>query len=106
MRAGPFPRALLALVAVAALAQTPAMARQPTSPPAFRFERPIAANGQGPRRLAVDVPLLGVNRDLSDLRLFDANGRRSRTCWCPSRPSNRSWKAAAILPIAAIEPTS
>ena len=69
MKTGLFVRALMALAAAVALTQTPATARQQPSAPAFRFERPIAANGQGPRRLAVDVPLLsGVNRDLARQR--------------------------------------
>ena len=48
---------LAAVCAVATLAQW-SSAQQPPAQPAFRFERPIVADGAGPRRLAIDVPLL------------------------------------------------
>ena len=73
-----------------ALLQALATAQQPASPPAFRFERPVAANGPGPRRLAIDVPLLaGLKSDLGDLRLFDASGREIAHLLV-SRPSGRA----------------
>jgi len=98
------PRVLPPLVALAALLQTHASAQQPATPPAFRFDRPIAANGQGPRRLAIDVPLLvGVTRDLSDLRLFDANAREIAYLLVFKPSAEPVWQPAAILPVASVD---
>jgi uncharacterized protein DUF3999 len=81
--------------------QATAGAQQPT---AFRLERPIAANGQGPRRLAVDVPLLaGVNRELSDLRLFDANAREVPYLLVSRPLAEPVWRPAAVLPVASVD---
>ena len=105
MTAGPSSQQLLrVMLAVAVVLQASAAAQPPVAPAAFRFERPIAANGQGPRRLAVDVPLLaGVNRELSDLRLFDANAREIPYLLA-SRPLAESvWRPAVILPVASVD---
>ena len=105
MIAGPSSQRLWrAMFAVALVLQAASAAQPPAAPAAFRFERPIAANGQGPRRLAVDVPLLaGINRDLSDLRLFDANAREIPHLLL-SRPSAEpAWRPAVILPVAPVE---
>ena len=105
MRTRPVPRVVWpALLAGALVLQASATARQPTSPPAFRFERPIAANGPGPRRLAFDVPLLaGVNRDFGDLRLFDANGREIAYLLVSKPSAEPAWKPATILPVAPVD---
>ncbi len=93
---------VLAVLACSAL--TRASAQQAVSTPAFRFERPIVTNGGGPRRLAVDVPLLaGVNRDLSDLRLFDGAGREVAHLMVSKPPVEPTWRTAAILPVASID---
>jgi hypothetical protein len=97
-------RVLRAILAVAVVLQASAAAQPPVAPAAFRFERPIAANGQGPRRLAVDVPLLaGVNRDLSDLRLFDANAREIPYLLLSNPMAEPAWRPAVILPVASID---
>jgi hypothetical protein len=93
-----------ALIAGALFLQAPATARQPAVAPAFRVERPIAANGSGPRRLAVDVPLLaGLNRDLGDLRLFDASGREIPYLLVFKGSAEPAWKPATILPVASVD---
>ena len=105
MTIGPARRRLVrATFAVAVLLQAAAAAQPPAAPAAFRFERPIAANGQGPRRLAVDVPLLaGVNRQLSDLRIFDANGREIPYLLVSRPLADPVWKPAVILPVAPVD---
>lgn len=102
-RPGP-QRLLRAMLAVAVALQASAAAQPLPAGGAFRFERPVAANGQGPRRLAVDVALLaGVNRGLSDLRLFDANAREIPYLLV-SRPLDEpAWRRAVILPVASID---
>ena len=45
--------ALLAVAAAVTLS-----AQQAAAPPPFRYERPLVTGGAGPRRLAIDVPLL------------------------------------------------
>jgi hypothetical protein len=93
-----------ALAAGALFLQALATAQQPASPPAFRFERPVAANGPGPRRLAIDVPLLaGLKSDLGDLRLFDASGREIAYLLVFKPSAEPAWKPAAILPVASID---
>jgi hypothetical protein len=69
---------ILFVVAAPAAQQTP-----PETP--FRYERPVQTGGPGPRRLAIDIPLLvGGNpfrgrvmpgAGLTDLRFFDPNGQ-------------------------------
>jgi len=74
---------------------------------AFRTERPIVTNGSGPRRLAVDVPLLAdANQGLPDLRLLDVTGREVPYLLV-SRPSVAPiWMPGAILPVAAVNTQS
>lgn len=43
---------------IGALLLATASAQQPAAPASFRFERPVVTGGAGPRRLAIDVPLL------------------------------------------------
>jgi Protein of unknown function (DUF3999) len=94
----------LALVAGALFLQAPATARQPAVAPAFRFERPVAANGPGPRRLAIDVALLaGLNRDFGDLRLFDAGAREIAYLLVFKPSAEPAWKPATILPVASVD---
>jgi hypothetical protein len=67
---------ILFVVAAPAAQQTP-----PETP--FRYERPVETGGAGPRRLAIDVPLLvgggpfrgrvTAGAGLTDLRFFDPN---------------------------------
>ena len=78
--------------------------QRPASPPGFRFERPIVTNGRGPRRLATDVPLLvGANRNLGDLRLFDANGRETPFLMVSKPRADPEYARATILPVASID---
>jgi hypothetical protein len=87
-----------------ALLLTRATAQQLAPPPAFRFERPIVTDGQGPRRLAIDVPLLvGANRDLRDLRLFDAAGREIPYLMVSRPAAEPTWRPAGILPVSSID---
>jgi hypothetical protein len=107
----------LALFAVSLSAQQPA--------PAFRFERPIVTAGTGPRRLAIDVPLLagsapfrtivrtrdpqtgavtlGLTDGLRDLRLYDAKGAEVGYILAGDPPLEPVYKQAAILPIAPVD---
>jgi hypothetical protein len=105
MRTVPVPRLLLlALLGAAVVLRASATAQQPVAPAAFRVERPIAANGQGPRRLTVDVPLLaGVNRGLSDLRLFDANAREIPYLLVSKPLAEPAWRPSVILPVASAD---
>jgi len=105
MRFRPVPRLLVqAMLGAAVVLQASATAQQPAAPATFRFERPIAANGQGPRRLAVDVPLLaGANRELSDLRLFDANAREIPYLLVSKPLAEPAWRPAVILPVASVD---
>src|SRR6185295_1650227 len=54
-------------IAVALYAVTTS-AQQPAPPPSFRFERPIVTGGAGPRRLAIDVPVLVGTAPVRPLR--------------------------------------
>lgn len=87
-----------------------------------RVERGIVTNGEGPRRLAVDLPLLSraapfgsVRRvltsdterwrafdGLSDLRLVDGSGREIPSLLVYP-PAAEPWVQAAILPVAPVE---
>jgi hypothetical protein len=91
---------------------------QNTAADRFRFERTIDTGGAGPRRLAVDVPLLAgaepyLGRDagksasgLSDLRLFDQKGAQVSYLLLQSPGRQPHWRAGAVLPIARTEKTS
>lgn len=95
----------------------PAAAQQP-SPGRFRFERPIDTGGAGPRRLAVDVPLLtgaapyrrGESGErafgLSDLRLFDQRGSSVQYLLLQPPPQPPQWVQGDLLPVAPTEKTS
>ena len=111
--------------AIAAWLPAAAWAQVPPAQPEFRLERPVVANGPGPRRLAIDVPLLAGGKPfqvapappgpatgesaalapggLADLRLFDAAGREVSYLLVPNPPSAPVWKAAVVLPIAAVD---
>ena len=72
--------------------------------PDFTWERPIAANGAGPRRLAVDVALLaGANADVTDLRLFDGNGRETPYLLVFSPPVAPVWAGGDVLRVASVD---
>lgn len=89
-----------------------------------RVERPIVTNGEGPRRLAVDVALLsaadpfenmerlrssGVGErwraygGLDDLRLFDSAGREVPYLLMYPSSAEYRWVSADILPVAPVE---
>jgi hypothetical protein len=104
--------------ALAALLLAAASAQQAPAPPTFRFERPVTTDGSGPRRLAIDVPLLAGGKPfqtagdlndlrlaggLADLRLFDAAGRELGYLLVPNPPDQPTWKSASILPIAPVD---
>ena len=110
---------LLGALTVAAAAQ------QPAQPPTFRFERPIVTNGEGPHRLAIDVPLLAGGRPfnvvnhgrrsgtnepiysadngLGDLRLYEPTGREVPYLLVSNPPSEPTWSVTTILPVASVE---
>ncbi len=118
-------RALRCGVLVLALGAVTASGRQPATPPAFRFERPIVTDGAGPRRLAIDVPLLvGAapfrtvmrRRDpatgavsvtpsdgLRDLRLYDAGGGEVGYLLVGDPPAAPIYRPAVILPVASVD---
>jgi hypothetical protein len=97
---------------------------QQAPPDRFRFERTIATNGSGPRRLAIDVPLLVgaepyLRRDprmpgdrppaasgLSDLRLFDQSGSPVPYLLLQAPARQPQWIGAIVLPLARTEKTS
>jgi hypothetical protein len=93
------------LIAAPAAQQTPAEV-------SFRFERPVQTGGAGPRRLPIDVSLLTGSDSLqdrphsarvTDLRLFDPNGREVQYLLVSNPPEERTWRVAATLPIASVE---
>jgi uncharacterized protein DUF3999 len=103
--------------ALAALLTT-ASAQQPRNPPTFRFERTVTTDGGGPRRLAIDVPLLTGGKPfqtagdpsnlrltggLADLRLLDTAGREVGYLLVPNPPDQPTWKSASILAIAPVD---
>ena len=120
-------RSTAVALAVFAVAAGIALDAQPRStPPAFRFERPIATGGSGPRRLAIDVALLagaapfratvrtrdpqtGAPASLTladgprDLRLYDANGAEIGYLFVPVPAPEPVYKTAAILPVAPVD---
>ena len=111
---------LAALLAAATLS-----AEQPSTPPAFHFERPIVTSGAGPRRLAVDVPLLvggapfraipraidpltaapvfGLGEGLTDLRIYDANGAEVGYLFAGYAPPVPVYQSASILPVSSVD---
>ena len=73
--------------------------------------------GRGPRRLAIDVPLLvgggpfrgrvTAGAGLTDLRLFDPNGQELQYLLVSNPPEQPVWRSAPTLAVAAVEtPTS
>jgi len=118
-RALPF----VALVVAAAAARV--VAQEPAAPPPFRYERPIVTGGAGPRRLAIDVPLLvgaapfrtairtkdlttgavtlAVGDGLRDLRLYDAGAAEVGYFLVSTPPTVPTYKAATILPVAPVD---
>lgn len=99
---------------------------QPAPTSSGRIERGILTGGEGPRRLAVDLPLLsgaapfrGVQRlgageteryrahdGLADLRLFDREGREVPYLLLYPPAGDEPWVNAAVLPIAVVETRS
>ena len=108
----------LLAAAVVTVAFVTVLKAQETATDRFRFERTIETGGAGPRRLAVDVPLLAgaepyLGRDaaksasgLSDLRLFDRNGAQVPYLLLHAPARQPRWRAGAVLPIARTEKTS
>jgi hypothetical protein len=118
------PVALTALAA-AILVRSGSIAAQAPAVPAFRFERPIRSDGEGPRRLAVDVTLLAgaapfrvvrtavepvtgrqimsASDGLRDLRLYDASGRDVGYLLVRNPPDAPQYRSAGLLPVAAVE---
>jgi hypothetical protein len=85
-------------------------AQQAPAPPAFRFERSIVAEGAGPRRLPVDMPLLvGAapfrpgSDGLRDLRIYDSNGREVGYLLVSDPPGDVAYKPADVLPVASVD---
>lgn len=73
----------------------------------FAFERPVETSGTGPRRLAVDVPLLtGAQASLADLRLFDSTGAAVPYLLLRSPVRQRQWTDGKVMPISATEKAS
>jgi hypothetical protein len=99
--------AVIALVVAA-----PAAQQTPPATP-FRYERPIQTGGPGPRRLAIDVPLLvggspfrgrvTPGAGLTDLRFFDPNGQELPYLLVPNPPEQPVWRSAQTLAVAAVE---
>jgi len=97
---------ILLVVAAPAAQQTP-----PET--AFRYERPVQTGGAGPRRLAIDVPLLvggGPFRGrvlpgegLTDLRFFDPNGQELQYLLVSNPAEQPVWRSAPTLAVAAVE---
>ena len=119
-------RAVKVAVLAVAIAVAAVGAQQAPAPPAFRFERPVVSGGGGPRRLAIDLPLLagaapfqasvraprqpaGQPRvvtaagGLRDLRFYDAAGAEVGYVLVPVPPPEPVFKTASILPIAPVE---
>ena len=100
-----------AAAAVALLAVTTS-AQQPQPAPSFRFERPIVTAGAGPRRLAIDVPLLvgaspfrfaRPSDALRDLRLYDSAGAEVGYLLVGDPPTEPVYTSAVMLPIAPVD---
>jgi len=121
------PTAIRIAALTVAAAAVVVSAQQAAAPPAFRFERPVVTGGSGPRRLAVDLPLLAgaapfrttvlersnesaaarrsvaASGGLRDLRFYDAGGAEVGYVLVSVPPPESVFKAAAILPIAPVE---
>ena len=99
---------VLAGVLLAWTFATHAAAQQTASTSGFRMERPIVTNGAGPRRLAVDVPILAgtTSQGLVDLRLFDASGREVPYLLVSRPPVAPSWATGNVLQVAAVDTPS
>jgi uncharacterized protein DUF3999 len=100
-------------------------AQQTAAPPAFRFERPIVTAGAGPRRLAIDVPLLvgaapfrtavrghdpstglssvALGDGLRDLRVYDAGGAEIGYMLVSAPEAAPLFRTATTLPIPSVE---
>jgi hypothetical protein len=118
-------RASTRLAAVIVVIWHSGLLAQAPVPVSFKFERPVVVDGAGPRRLAIDVPLLTgsnpfrvVSRTtnpttgeisavavggLSDLRFFDASGNEVGHLLVQPPSAEPEWKQAEILPIAPVE---
>jgi hypothetical protein len=112
-------------VLIAAFCAVTLSGQQSATPSAFRYERPIVVGGPGPRRLAIDVPLLvgaapfrviartrdpktdrvfvGLEDGLRDLRLYDASGAEVGYLLMGYTPPEPTYKAAVILPVASVD---
>jgi hypothetical protein len=105
-------RALYVLAGLAIVAASPA-AQQTPPETLFRYERPVQTGGAGPRRLAIDVPLLVGGRPfrgrvmpgagLTDLRFFDSNGQELQYLLVSNPPEQPVWRSARTLAVAAVE---
>ena len=105
-------RALYVLAGLAIVAASPAAQQTPPETP-FRYERPVQTGGAGPRRLAIDVPLLVGGRPfrgrvmpgagLTDLRFFDSNGQELQYLLVSNPPEQPVWRSARTLAVAAVE---
>src|SRR4051812_12937075 len=97
------PRAVASIAVL--LGAVTLSAQQPA--PAFRFERPIVIDGAGPRRLAIDVPLLVGSAAgqplLRDLRIYDSAGAEVGYLLVGDPAAVPIYKAAAVLPIANVD---
>jgi len=119
-------RAIAFVVSAAAAAGVALDAQPRSTPPAFRFERPIATGGSGPRRLAIDAALLAgaapfkaavrtrdpqtgapasltLTDGLRDLRLYDAGGAEIGYLLVPVPAPEPVYKTATILPVAPVD---
>lgn len=114
-----------AVVSAAVVVLSAALPAQQPAPPVFGFERPIVVDGQGPRRLAIDVPLLvggapfrvvsrtvdtstgrptiAVANGLADLRVYDSAGQEVGYLLAGSPPTTPRYRSTAILPVAPVE---
>jgi len=100
-------RAAAHTVLAAALLTAAALHAQQPPPDRFRFERPIATDGAGPRRLAIDVPLLaGAEPGFRDLRMFDRAGAQVPYLLLQSPAREPQWNPGTLLPLATTEKTS
>lgn len=100
-------RAAAHTAVVAAILVTGGLHAQQAPPDRFRFERPIATDGSGPRRLAIDVPLLaGAEPGFRDLRLFDQTGAPVQYLLLQAPSRQPQWNSSTLLPLATTEKTS
>lgn len=112
-------RVVLAVLLVAQAWGVRVAAQQPQG--RFGYERPATAAGPGPQRLPVDTPLLVggtpfrvVNRGqrlvaeegLSDLRLFDGQGRQVPYLLVHTPPAEPEWLPGRVLSVQPTKKTS